>query len=287
MYRIIRFDRINLEYANQVENVGSGTTPAKYITLPEGGAIDAFGNARKRPGLTETAKTMRLYSSSSVALESLYFQLLGVTGTRGKIYRRTKSGLIHWMYGRLTEISAERSYEKTKFNKIQDLSLRFVLQEAAWRGIYHIGWTLDSGIYLDDAYAFDTEDTHSLASSPDAYVISVGSSSDYGRAAVKNMIITVDAGNAEMSNITIARTGGESLVYAGAIPSGGSLVINTGTMQVTCTGVSNAYNNMTFSPTADMAAWFTLQPGDNTITVTYTGGGTGKAISVLFSEAWY
>ena len=88
-----------------------------------------------------------------------------------------------------------------------------------------------------------------------------------------------------MSNVTIARTGGESLTYSGTIPAGGQLVINTGTMQVSCTGVSNAYNNLSLGSTADLAAWFSLRPGSNAITVTYSG--SGASIGFNFRDAWY
>lgn len=89
-----------------------------------------------------------------------------------------------------------------------------------------------------------------------------------------------------MSAITIARTGGESITFSGTILANKTLVIDTGTMQVTNDGV-DAYDDLTLSPTADLAAWFALEPGSNTITVTFTGGGAGKQISFSYYEVWY
>jgi hypothetical protein len=44
---------------------------------------------------------------------------------------------------------------------------------------------------------------------------------------------------------------------------------------------------LNFAPTADMAAWFTLQPGDNEITVFRVGGGEDAKITFEYYEAWY
>ena len=98
--------------------------------------------------------------------------------------------------------------------------------------------------------------------------------------------MTINPGNATMSNITIARTGGESLYYSGSLAAGELLVINTGSMQVMKSGV-DAYGNLTFTPTADLATWFSLLPGDNAMSVSWTGGGTGAEIDFVYTEDWY
>jgi hypothetical protein len=98
--------------------------------------------------------------------------------------------------------------------------------------------------------------------------------------------MVIDAGANNMSAITIARTGGESITFGGTVLANDTLFINTGTMQVLNDG-TDAYNDLTLSPTADLAAWFALVPGDNAITVTFTGGGTGRKISFSYYEVWY
>lgn len=284
MYRLIRFGLINIEHYNQVDAIGSGVTPSAYQALPDGGALDLFGDQQKQPGTVERTKSLRLRGTSEANLEQLYFQLLALRGSRNRLYRRTATGDIHWQYARLVEITAQRTYEITKYKFIQDIDLRFVTQEAFWHGDLGGAWYLDAGQYLDSGLRFDSGEAYPLTSSPTSVTISIGS--DAGRAASRAIRITVSAGAVAMSAITIARTGGESITFSGTIGANKSLVIDTGTMQVLNDGI-DAYDDLALSPTANLAAWFALETGDNIITVTFTGGGTGKEISFTYYEVWY
>jgi hypothetical protein len=287
MYRLIRFGTTDLEYRNQIDTIGSGPTPVNYFNLPEGGAIDGFGSADKNPGMVERVKQTQLSARTDLALANLFYGLMALRGKRDKLFRRTSQGYYQWQYARLIEIVASRDYQLTRYQWIQDIELHFACQDAFWRGRNRRFWTLNSGVKLNSGYSLNPLQVYALATSPAAVTFTVGATTDAGRAAVRSMQIIVSAGAASMSNVTIARTGGESLTYTGTIPSGGQLIIDTGTMQVSCTGVSGAYVNLTFNPAADMAAWFTLVPGSNTVTITYTGGGTGKAIEFVFNDCWY
>jgi hypothetical protein len=285
MYRLIRFGQVPLEHANQVDDIGSGSTPISYISLPEGGALDAFGNRTMQPGTIERVKSLRLVSAET-ELTTRYMQLLSLRGRRDRLYRRTASGDIHWMYARLIEVTAQRTYEQTKYGTLQDLSLRFVTQEAFWRGDLGGSWYFDSVESFDSGLAFDSEREYPLTSSPTLMTVSVGTISDAGRAAVRAVRMEIHAGSADMSAVTIARAGGESVTFDGTIVANTSLVIDCGTMQVLNNGV-DAYDNLSLLPTADMASWFSLQPGNNPIMLTFTGGGTGRQIDFRYYEDWY
>ena len=286
MYRLIRFGTINLEYYNQVDTIGSGAAPTVYQALPEGGALDIFGNQQKHPGTVERIKTMRLSVATETELTALYMRLLALRGKRDRLFRRTAAGDIHWIYARLMEVTADRNYELTKYRLIQDVSLRFVTQEAFWRGDLGGQWHLDSGEYLDSGLSFDSGRSYPLTTSPTSFTVATGAVNDPGRAAVRAVRIAIDAGDVDMSNITVARTGGESLTFAGTIAANKQLIIDAGTMQVTNDG-ADAYDDLTVAPTADLAVWFALEPGDNDITVTFTGGGPAAKIEFTYYEVWY
>lgn len=286
MYRLIQFGTTTLEYYNQVDSVGSGEAPAQYQALPEGGALDLFGSQQKHPGVVEYTKSLRLSAATPTALTSLYFGLLQLRGKRDLLYRKTVgSNLTHWKYARLVQVNAVRDYDQAKFRRIQDVDLRFEAQDVFWNGTA-VGWRLDTGYFLDDGLSFDSGHTESLATSPETFTLTLGSASDAGRAPTRAIVMTINPGNAPMSNITIARTGGESILFSGSLAAGELLVIDTGSMQVTKSGV-DAYSSMTFSPTADLATWFSLLPGDNAMSVSWTGGGTGAEIDFVYAEAWY
>lgn len=285
MYRLTAFSTVSLQHYNQVDSIGSGATPTAYQTLPEGGALDLYGSQQKHPGMVERSVTRRLKASTQASLESLFFQLIALRGKRERLYRQTASGDIHWQYARLVEITAERSYEQTKYKRIQDISLRFVTQEAFWRGDRGGTWYLNSGEYLNTGLALNSDQTYPLTSSPTSFTITIGAS-ETGRAAIRAVRLDISAGASSMSAVTIARAGGESITFSGTILANKTLVIDTGTMQVLNDG-ADAYDDLTLSPTADLAAWFALEPGDNDITVTFTGGGTGKEISFTYYEVWY
>jgi len=290
MYRLIRFGTTSLTYFNEIDSIGSGVTPTAYQALPEGGALDLYGSLQKHPATVERTKSLRLGvpqgATAEINLERIYFQLLKLRGKRDRLYRETISGDIHWQFARLVEVIAERSYEQTKYKRIQDIELRFITQEAFWRGDFGGEWFLDSGEYFDTGLALDSAQIFPLTSSPTEFTISIGESTDAGRGATRAVRMVIDAGTSNMSDITIERDGGESITFDGTILANDQLVIDTGVMQILNDGV-DAYADLTLSPTADMAVWFSLQPGDNPITVTFTGGGTGRKISFSYYEVWF
>jgi len=263
MYRLVKFDTLALDYANQVDGIGSGELPTAYHILPGGGALDMLGNEQMYPGVTEIVKTVRLTAATEAALSDLYFGLRALTGKPYPLYRELVDGSQHWVYARMS-LGAVRDYEQTKYNKIQDISLTFHVASATWKGTLVSAQT-------------------ALVSSPTVFDQDIDT--DAGRADVRSIIFTVRAGSAAITSIIIARTGGETLTFTGTIVAGNDLVIDTGAMQVLNNAVG-AYDDLTLPPTADLGAWFVLEPDDNEITVTFVGGGTGSTIDLDFYEAW-
>lgn len=285
MYRLISFCDVNLEHYNQVESIGSGATPTAYLPLIDGGALDAFGGQQKAPGAVERVKSFRLRANTEAELSALYFGLMALRGKRGALARRMVNGDVHWQYARLVELVAQRNYEMTQFKVIQDVDLRFSTQEPTWRGLPGY-WYLNTGFYFNDGQMLNDHPIFTLLLSTQTFTITLGSASDAGRAPVRAITITISAGDTELTTLSIARTGGEALTWAGSLAAGKSLVIDTGILRVMNNEVE-AYSELTFAPTADMAAWFTLQPGPNEITVIRTGGGVDATITFEYYEAWY
>ncbi len=284
MYRLVRFAEINLEQYNQVDDVGSGQTPTHYIILPDGGAIDGFGALQKHPGVIERVKTMRLSVSTETALAQAYFRLLELRGRRERLYRRLPDNSEHWQLARLISVAAKRSYEMAKFKNIQDVELRFVSGEMIWHGNWAgTRWFLNDAKFLNDGLDFNGAPIP-LTEGLNNFVEIVGSD-DAGRAPVRALKIIVTAGSAIISRVDIARAGGEIITYATDIQPGSSLIIDTGTFQVTLDG-ADAYNAaFQVTPVADLGSWFCLLPGENQIIVNLVGG--SGTFDLDYYEAWY
>jgi hypothetical protein len=285
MYRLVQFGSTTLEYPNQVDSIGSGVTPTSYQPLPEGGALDNFGTLQKHPGLVEYTKTIRLVGATASAVTALYLGLLALRGKRDLLYRRTAANATHWKYARLVEVSARRDFNEAQFKLSQEVELKFVAQDVFWRGTA-VGLFMDTGLLMDSGLTMDTGNTQTLTTSPKSITLTVGSASDAGRAKVRSIVMIVSAGNADMSNVIIQRSGGERLTFNGTIAANKTLIIDTGSLQIFNDGV-DAYASLVFEPTADMTTWFTLQPGSNSLTVSWTGGGTGASIQFNYYESWY
>lgn len=284
MYRLIRFNEISLDQYDQVDDIGSGATPTSWHNLPSGGALDNFGAAIMRPNVVRRAKSLRLSAETASALDAAYDALLSLYGVRGRLYRQRGDESEQWMHARCVSVNAQISPEDEALF-VLSAEITFETFESTWRGEPAGGWYFDDGFYLDDGLFLDAGTPQSLSSSPTVFTETVGAASDAGRAVVRSMSISISAGDAAMSSITLARTDGETLTFNGTIAAGESLLINTGVMRVTNNGV-DAYDDLVFTPTADMGAWFTLLPGDNEITVTFTGGGSGAEIELTYFEAW-
>jgi hypothetical protein len=70
------------------------------------------------------------------------------------------------------------------------------------------------------------------------------------------------------------------------VPIGGVLLVNCGTKAVTLNG-ADAYANMTLNAGHTVADWLQLQPGDNTVTVSYSGNASGEAlIAFSYLDNW-
>lgn len=280
MYRLIGFGLVSLEHYDPMDDIGSGDTPTSYLPLPEGGAIDNFGSVQKNPGVVERVKTITIYDDSDETAVNLYLQLLALRGKRDRLYRRTITGDIHWVYARLREVKAKRE------GFSQKIELRFETQEAFWRGDLGGKWYLNDGEYLNTGLSLNSGQTYPLTTSPTMITISLGAATDAGRAPTRAIEITISAGASAMSNITIARANGESITFNGTVDANTDLVIDTGSMQITNDG-ADAYNDLVLSPTADLATWFSFLAGDNDLTISFTGGGTGKQIEFRYYEGWY
>jgi hypothetical protein len=292
MYRLIKFGSTSLEHYNQVETVGSGQLEGGYVRLAGGGAFDLYGTGRVLPGTTEIVKTLRIQAASAADLETKFFGLMALKGKRDRLWRRTVQGHYHWITARLVEIAALRSYQITPFKRIQDVELRFVAQDPCWSGLHHGGWTLDSGVLLDNAYALDSTAVATLNS--ETTYVSLFNNGNYP---VSDIGIIIEPGSANITALTIYTDGvapnedpDTTHLVMDTLPANSTISIDCGSYEVT--GVSGMlpleglYDQLQLGNLHNRATWLTLYPGETRVSIQRTGGGADSKISFFYSDGW-
>ena len=200
-------------------------------------------------------------------------------GKRAKLWARTAgAGEARWLWARCQSIGVQRSQRNHHY---QEIVYRFAVPHFGWNGRGYADWELDDGHFFDDGLYLDTDNYEgALASSPDAFTIT-----NRGNRTVTNVILAITAGSAAITAITIA-CGAAHLVWTGTVASGNLLLIDAGSYRVLNDG-NDAYSGLSFATNHAIEDWIRLEPGANTLTFTWTGGGSGSVYSLNFWDGWY
>ena len=99
-------------------------------------------------------------------------------------------------------------------------------------------------------------------------------------------MITVYTGNTTMSDVRF-RCGSADWAWRSTIPVSTVLTINCGTKTVLL-GTANAYAHFQLGSNHATADWLALEPGNNTITLDYSGNGNSTAtVQLAYPDGWY
>lgn len=282
-YNLTRFDELDLPTSDPEVDVGTGEAHAPIRTLPAGGVFDSLGDQVARRKKTEIQYRTLVRGDTAALLKTAFDNLKGKWGKRGRLYRRHDTAEYEWILARLMEIKADR-----KVHQVSAIPIRLVfsLVDPVWWGDSHgTPWTFDSGELFDAGKRFDEETEDKVALAPSATTSFAVNNS--GNAIVENAVITVTAGDANITALDIRRriggTVNEQLLYSGAITAGESLVIDCGAWTVENNG-SDDIDNFAFGSLHQTDSMFKLLPGANSIRVDITGGGTGSTILIGFRD---
>jgi hypothetical protein len=278
MYTVERFGSYTIPDLQSLD-IGTGQSQLGTITTPSGG-WDTLGTEQAEQAFpyTVTASGM-IVGATAAAAETAWAAMKALRGTRAKLYRRMLDtpGTIQWAWARVTRVPARREAQDRRHVKFE---ITFDVW-SQWRSEYQGVWLLDDGYYLDDGYDLDTTDALDvMASSPHTYTASNG-----GNTTVFDPIITVTAIGANITALLITKTGETALNYAGTITAGQALVIDCGAYTVKNNGTAD-YANFSLTSNHVITDWLRLDPGDNTITFTFTGGSTTSTAEIAFWGGW-
>lgn len=281
-YRYTRFDALDLPTQDGDEDLDREGR-FELVETAGGGIFDPLGSDQAVSGERSIRARYNLCAATASAFRTAYNALLAKQGRRGELWREHDTGNNEYIYARLERV---RSGRQTHNVTSMPVTLEFVLLESDWRGdSTGQGWNFDDGIYFDAGRYFDegTADATTLDSSPKNITVNNG-----GNKPVTDLILTITAGSADITALTIACTNGEgifSFTYSGTIAAGEALVIDCGARTIKNDGTAD-YVNFAKGGTHNRAKWLVLAEGDNTVTVTITGGSTDSTFLPSFFDKW-
>lgn len=277
-YTLERFGAVTLPIYNP-ETDHSPLSARTAVVQTIAGAFDGWGD-EDAPLELPTTRSYRsiVLDETAAAWRTALDALRAQVGKRARLYRRANDDdAVQWCIARLIQNPVQRVYQG---GYIQEVELIFQLW-TGWSGHDHTTWTLDSGEILDGGlYLDDSGFVETMASSPHTITVTNG-----GNRRVDNAIITITAGSSAITAVTIAKTGETDIDWSGTVSSGNALVIDCGAYKVTNNAV-NAFSGLTLGGDHAVAEWLRLDPGDNDIVVTFTGGSTNSTVRVEFADGW-
>lgn len=281
MFRYTRFGDTELPEYEPNYDVSVHVSTTVFVDVGGGGVFDAGGTEQLEVGQTTLSHRATVVADDDDDFETQVRALRKLRGTRANLYREWRSGEVEFVEARCVAVNATRG---SKMTLHQEFDLQFVVLSPVWYGDTHAAWVLDDGEYLDDGLNLDQSDEASftLTSSPQAETVP-----NDGDATVRNAIITVTAGDADITALTIGNsTTSAEIEYTATITSGDVLEIDCGAFSVENDG-SDDYDNFALTSNHAAPGWFPLAAGDNSITITFTGGGTGSTVEFGYRDGWH
>lgn len=274
--RLVRFSTVDLPELDPKWD--PGTAPAVDRTLrTAGGFHDADGTGRAEAALPyERSYACVVTETDAVTLRATVTALRGLSRKRAKLWReQVDDGDREWCWARLLTVPMEQATYLA-----QAVELRFLIL-SPWQGVRHSsGWVLDDGEVLDDGLYLDETGKYTLSSSPKAITLANGD------APVRDVTITITAGGAAITALTVANaTASCKWAYTGTIASGKKLIMQAGIKALKNDGVDAYGADFALDGAAHLSPWwFELAPGNNAVTVTFTGGSTDSTITFEYCE---
>jgi hypothetical protein len=262
MYRLIKFGTTNLPIYDFSWDAGTPESVQALVRSVGGPAFDAYGtdDAPASMPYTLNYKCIAL-AATAAALRTTLDGLRVLRGKRLKLYRQAEDDdTEHWAWARLIQVSADNRVSDSKMIW-QALTLTFQVS-TGWNGADH-----------SEDFALTAGDTTACAMDND------------GNVPVADCVLTVTAGDAAITALTVTIGAVCSFTYDGTIAIGESLVIDCGAFSVLNDG-DDAYADFELNAGHSVLEWLRLEPGETTVAVAITGGGTGAEAVFVYYDAW-
>lgn len=266
-------------------HMGRAEARSNFQMTPSGG-FDPHGNddAVARP--FDIVVDFEQIETTAVALQAKKDETLSIFRKRGKLYAEPYNTgaeanylrVERWIDARCIQTPYDRLVENYHY---QGFAYVFEVEKLPWHGLPRPIWQFDESynesnlesynVSFDSTWEWDGSGfTVPLIASPQQY--QSGLANNNGNYPATDILFVVIAGGTDITRLEIEGNGGH-LIFLDTISAGTALEINTENLTVVNNGV-NAFTREAFQFGANHTIddWFRMDPGENTITATFTGG---------------
>lgn len=232
--------------------------PLSPLALTPYGPVDVLGDEDIAYSADTLVKEFDLLASTPSALATALDAVRALRGKRDVLTIQTYAGSSRWAYARCMNVRYSRT--RRNFNW-QRVGLRFLVEQNLWNGT--------------------AQNTTAGKTTGQTIVINNGGNANVDDMRVE---ITAPAGNSISTIVVECATAGVKITYGGTVAASEVLVLDSGEWLVT-NHDNDDYGNLALSPGHAIAHLFRLLPGNNTYTLTFTGGGTAQ-FRYIFNDLW-
>jgi hypothetical protein len=266
--RLTDFGTYALPLWNKRDGVSLGNTGGAVAGIIGGAGYDGYGTAIAPESALTVTTSFEIVETTATAVQTKRDALRALAGTRDRLFATFPDGSKRFAWARLARLRMERRLEHIYY---QPVDLDFEIVSPGWRSFASVPWELDESLLLDSGLSLDHRgEVRTLSAS--SFPITV---TNDGNRAVTDAVVVVFAFEA-ISQIRI-QCGSCDWTWKSTVPLNGVLVVNCGTKAVTLSD-ADAYSVFTLNAGHASADWLRLEPGDNTVTVSYTDNAGGTAL---------
>ena len=276
--RLTQFGVYVFPLCNKRDVLNVGDTAGAMVPLVGGGYYDGYGAEDAPEALRKVSTQYEIIETTATAVQTERDAIRGRAGQLLRLWAVLPSGASRFQWARLAQVDMERRRE---FIFYQPMRLSFELRHPGWNGTAHgAAWYLDAGHYLDTGKWLDMAETWTPTADGDTYTLT-----NDGQLRQTDATITITAGAATISNITL-QVNDCDWTWTGTVAIGTSLVVDCGAKSIKNNTV-DAYSSLTLNAGHTVADWIQLEPGNNTVTITYTGNaGADATVTWDYYDAW-
>lgn len=279
--RLTQFGLYLLPLANKQDQFDTGSLAGNQVVLIDGQGYDHNGAGVTPEAPTTYTISYEIIAATPTAVQTARDAIRALAGTRARLWAHFPDGSDRWTWARLARVEMNRQPQHVYY---QPIELTFSVLRPGWNGIGRgANWFLDSGILLDAGSSLLPANGWNVWIPPSSPLTMTAVNS--GNRTVRDAVLTVTAGTTTISNLRLV-CGSVDWTYAATVAPTKSLVINCATRAVTNDGASD-YKQFTLNAGHVVADWLQLRPGNNTVTMTYSGNANSTArFTLSYSDGW-